>query len=294
MDADLYKPFKIVFKVLEKLGLWRKSDQTYRSFVSCCAFQFTLICIYVTAMMIYGFKAENLIDFVDSFSVGIATFTMALKTINFFIRIRGFGKFLENLNSLLDFSADPRFADRVHIRKEVNFAFKVYKIFFVSGMTTCSSSVLVPFFAHQLPFKAWFPFTTEYGTIGFWIASTYLVVHSFCIAAIDVALDILPVIFMSFAVGLLNELAARLSEIGKIDARTEFDGPGNMNKYLRERIKNYKTRKELVKCIEMHQKIKEFVMEIERNFAASMLIQGIMSSVILCMSAFTLSTVSKI
>jgi hypothetical protein len=54
----------------------------------------------------------------------------------------------------------------------------------------------------------------EYGTIGFWIASFYLAAAAFPIATIDITLDILPVIFMSFAVGFLNELAARLSEIG--------------------------------------------------------------------------------
>jgi hypothetical protein len=111
------------------------------------------------------------------------------------------------------------------------------------------------------------------------------------LSAIAMALGILPAIFMSFAVGLLNELAARLSEIGKIDAGTEFDGPGNMNKYLRERIKNYKTRKELVKCIEIHQKIKEFVKEIKESFAVAIFIQGLMSSVILCSTVFVITIV---
>jgi hypothetical protein len=49
-----------------------------------------------------------------------------------------------------------------------------------------------------------------------------LAAYAFVDALIDIPLDILPVVFTSFATGLLNELAERLSEIGNVEAGTEF------------------------------------------------------------------------
>jgi hypothetical protein len=289
MDAELFKPFEFIFKVLKKLGLWQDGNQTWRYFY--CGYTFHFICVYTffIFLFIYGLNAENFIDIVEPFGVGIAVFTLMLKSIIFFVNVRGFGKFLDNLNELLDFSADKTFADRARIRKEVNFAFNVFRGLSTTAVTTLASAILIPFFAHQLPYKAWFPFTTEYGTIGFWIGSFYMLIFSFPIGALDMIFSILPVISMSFAIGLLNELAERLSEIGKAVKLIEA-GPGqSKEKLIKPSSKQIK--EELIKCIEIHMKIKKYVKEIEENFSLTIFIQGIMSSVILCFCTFTMSTV---
>jgi hypothetical protein len=195
MDADFYNPFDRITKVLKSLGMWQDGNQTWRYFF--CGLFFHLICIYLYFILefIYGFNPNNsLVDSADALAVGFAVLTTALKSINFFIRVRSFGKYIDHLNELLNFSADEKFANRAHIRKEVNFAFKVYKFFWASAMTTCIIAAFVPFIAHKLPWQAWLPFNVEYDTIGFWIASFYLAAAAFPVATIDITLDILPVL----------------------------------------------------------------------------------------------------
>ena len=88
-----------------------------------------------------------------------------------------------------------------------------------------------------------------------------------------VALDMLPVFFMSAANGLLEELSERLSRIG--------ENQQNIQKDL----------KELLKCIEIHLKIKHFTKATGDMFSTTILIQGLLSSILLCSTAFSLSLV---
>lgn len=74
---------------------------------------------------------------------------------------------------------------------------------------------------------------------------------------------------MSFAIGLTDELSARLELIGS---------GGDSNK-------------ELKKCIEIHQDLKNYVKTIQDNFAAAILVQGFLSSIIMCTTVFTMSMV---
>ncbi|CRL02771.1 CLUMA_CG016015, isoform A [Clunio marinus] len=76
-----------------------------------------------------------------------------------------------------------------------------------SALVMCTAGVFVPFINHKLPYKVWFPFETdiEKNELGFWVASFLVVFNSFFGSAIDMALDILPVTFMAFEIGLLDE-----------------------------------------------------------------------------------------
>jgi hypothetical protein len=293
MNSELYKPFKWIFKVFKDLGMWQDGNQTWKYFIF--GFAFHLICneLYLLGLVISAFRVEKLPEKIEVFGYFILNFTVILKSFNFFAKVKVIVKLVYILNELLKFSADERFADRVHVRKQVAFAFKVYKMFWASAIISCTSAAFVPFVTHKLPYKS--SFIIENTEIGFWIVSVYLIAGSFFMSANCMALDILPVIFMSFAIGLTNELAERLSQVGinaETEAETSFNGPGNMNKLLRKKIRDYKTRKEFVKCIEIHKKIKEFTKEIEENFSAVIFIQGTASSIILCSSAFSMSIVS--
>jgi hypothetical protein len=154
MDAELYKPFELVFKVFKSFGMWQDGNQTWRYFFCGFAFHFCLIYVFFILEFIYGFRSDSLVNSIDALGVGFAVFAEAFKSINFFVKIRKIGKLLESLNELLKFSADERFADRAHIRKTVKFTLKVHKILWVTAMTSCVGGAFVPIFALQLPYKA--------------------------------------------------------------------------------------------------------------------------------------------
>ncbi|CRL02775.1 CLUMA_CG016006, isoform A [Clunio marinus] len=172
---------------------------------------------------------------------------------------------IDILNDLLNITQNYDLLSHELIRKQVAFSYKIYLMLWSSALVMCTAGVFVPFINHKLPYKVWFPFETdiEKNELGFWVASFLVVFNSFFGSAIDMALDILPVTFMAFAIGLLNELS--------------------------ERIKKVRTYDDLVQCVVIHRKIKLFVNEIYENFATAIFIQGIMSSLILCTGVFTMS-----
>lgn len=283
MDSELFKPFKLCFWVFKSAGMWQDGNQSWTYFIAGYLVHFVLIDIYLVCQFIYAFKAENLIDLVDALGLTTTYLSEICKCINFFAKLKLIKKLLETLEALLKFSADERFANRNHVRVQVAFSLKVYKMFWFSAFMTCCSGAFVPIFSHQMPYKVWFPFNTEYSSTGFWIASYYLVLNSFYVSAVDMALDILPVIFISFAIGLIDELSDRLAQVGNIQALMKVR---NSQKCEQQNIQ------ELINCIKIHKKITEFVGEIRSNFAVVIFAQGLMSSIILCTSAFTMSVVS--
>jgi hypothetical protein len=137
------------------------------------------------------------------------------KGANFFLKLKKIKKSLATLNEMLEFSADDRWKSREKLKARVKQCLKVYKVFWFLAYLNCGLAIFVPVFSHQLPEKFWFPFDTEKSSLGFWGAATYLIGDSFLAAVTDVTLDILPVVFMTFAIGLVEELTDRFKAIGK-------------------------------------------------------------------------------
>lgn len=286
MDAELYQPFKLCFWILKTVGMWQDGNQSWRYFFLGFLAHLCFLALYLMGF-IYTIKAETLVEFIDG--VGLSTLYLGIlcKSCNFFFNLKLIKKSLRTLENLLVLSSDLRFPIRSHVKVQVSLAFKTFKVFWLFACTTCFSAIFVPIFAHELPYKVWFPFETDNTTIVFWLASFYLVFNSFVLSAVDVALIILPVIFMSFATGLINELAERLSEIGN-ETKPKKSYYQNQLKTSHDK----RSLSELIICIKIHQNINEFVREIEENFSLATFIQGFLSSVILCTSAFTMSVVS--
>ena len=273
MDAELFKPFKLCISIFKTAGMWQDGNQTWAYFILGYLFHFTFLEVYTLLVAIYAFKAENLVDFVDAFCLTIALLAQIFKSVNFFYKLKLIIKQIETLDSILVFSADKRFERREKVRAQVAKAFLVFKVLLTTAAMTCLSAIFVPFMAHKLPYKIWLPFDTDYGTFGFWFSASLLIVNSYFIASTDMTLDILPVVFSSFIIGVIEELSSRLNDIGKLNESNEND----VN--------------ELIKCIEIQKKIKEFVNDTRSNFSTAILGQALMSSIILCTSAFLMSTV---
>lgn len=118
-------------------------------------------------------------------------------------------------------------------------------------------------------------FDTE---LKYYSAAVYNVLDTAVCCSIDITLTCLPVIFMGYAVALLEELSKRLTKIGEL-VKTH------------EGIEDNAWLTELVECVNLHLKIKEFTRNIEKHFSTIILVQGLMSSIIFCTSIYILSTV---
>lgn len=284
MNAELYKPFKLIFLIFKTTGMWQDGEQSWLYFIVGYLLHFFLIELCIVGEFIYAYNAKNLEDFIETMGLTMTYISEMFKCLNFFYKLRSIKKSVETLNLLLKFSSDERWESRGKIKSQVALVFKVIKAFWFSAYVTCISASLVPFLSHKLPYKVWFPFETINSETGFWIASIYLIFSSFVVSVVDISLDTLPVIFMTFAIGLINELSDRLVEIGNTEPTNSKNKSNNQDLDT----------KELVKCIKIHQKIKEFVEEIHGNFSTVILVQGLFSALMLCTGAFTMSTVSSL
>lgn len=290
MDAELYQPFKLYFQIFKAGGMWQDGNQSWMYFAYGHLVQLIFVELYIVGEFLYIYNAKDFVDFIQA-TILIPTFVaQLLKTINFFVKLRTIKQSFENLKSLLELSAPESFPHRERVRKEVAKGFKIFKAYYGLALMTCITGAVVSyevtFALHQLPYKLWFPFDTETSKIGFEVARLYLVLTPFVVSIFDATLDILPVVFMTFAIGLVKELSDRLAEVGKIK---EVGGKGSTK---RQQATPADAEVELIKCIEIHQRILEYVAEIKHNFSAAIFMQGFMSSLTLCTCAFTMSVVS--
>lgn len=274
MDSELFKPFKLCFAILKFYGMWQDGNQSWIYFAFGYLAHIIGIQVYMMFQFVFAILSENLLDFTEAVTLAITNLAMVFKCFNFFMKIKNIIKSLEVLKTLLELSV-PKDENnkRDLLRSRVNFGYKIFKIFWSTVILTCVVSTIPPFVSHQLPYKIWFPFDTKNSEFGFWAAFAIMSVNSPYVAFVDCALDILPVIFITFAIGLIDELSARIELFG-----------------LSDDIESSKI--ELKKCIEIHKSIKSYIAMIQDNFAIATLLQGLLSTVIMCTSAFTMSTVS--
>jgi hypothetical protein len=150
MDAELKKPIDVIFKVFKTMGMWQDGKQTWRYFICGSLFHIFTLYLFLALALMHMISADNLVDFASS-NVGFTCcLTVALKGINFFVRVRKVDKLIASLESLLKFSADKNHPERVHVKKEVDFAFKIYKVFLAASMASCITAMFIPFLTHEL------------------------------------------------------------------------------------------------------------------------------------------------
>jgi hypothetical protein len=92
------------------------------------------------------------------------------------------------------------------------------------------------------------------------------------------------VILIAIVIGMLNELSTRIINFDNVESTSNEMSSLNQPK-------NEKHLEELIKCIEIQKRVKILSDGITKHFGIIILIQGFLSSLTLCVSAFTLSTV---
>jgi hypothetical protein len=126
----------------------------------------------------------------------------------------------------------------------------------------------------------------------FLLAAIYDGVGALIGATVNLSLDCLPVIFMSYIVALLRELSRRLEKIGTEKEENIDLSSKQIPKKTSSKDMEKHHLKELIVCVGMHLKIKKITTDMEKIFSITILVQGLMSSVIFCMTVYLLSKVS--
>jgi hypothetical protein len=276
MNEDLGKPFKLAFAIMKNAGMFHDGRQSRRYTIFGYIGIILITQIYWIQCLLYALKTPK---FEESIEIGGHTMTnlaYMLKFWNFHLKLKKIIKSVDDLDDLLKFSEDLRWKSREVIKRRITSAIRIHKVFWGSGWITCFVASFTPFVNHEPSYKVWMPFDIESSGIYFWISSTYTSIVVLILSVTVITLDMIPVYFMAYAAGLTEELASRLRKIG--DESSDPKKTPNMEK-------------DLIKCIQIHQKIISFVGDVKENFSLAIFLQGFASSVIICSSAYAMSMV---
>lgn len=116
----------------------------------------------------------------------------------------------------------------------------------------------------------------------YYAAAVYNMLDSLVCASLNIALDSVPVIFMSYTIAMVHELSKRLEKIGE-------DKIEEKQRKSQSRDRNMT---ELMKCVEIHLNLKGFSSQIVRRFSLMIFFQGMISSLIICTCIYIISLVT--
>ena len=280
------------------MGMWqeRTSSKKYKFYGTIMH----LINIDLYLAMQFGYliiKLESVKDLSNVLSILFSYIALLLKSLNFIYQLENIKRLIQTLKELIEFSANEKYKSRSKMIQQTKSVQKVFNLFWFFCILTCIVSGFIPFFYttaenKRLPNKLWLPFKYTTDSYWYWILTYYQILNSLFYSGVLVALDILPVVFMSFVASLVDELALRISNIGceheQIEnADTKIRSIKTI--HIEQQIRHAANKMELRKCIENHLKIKAFVGKIRSIFSTMIIIQGLMSTIILCTCAFTLT-----
>jgi 7tm Odorant receptor len=203
---------------------------------------------------------------------------MLLKSINFITHIGEIKLLFDTIETVLE--KDPM---SEKFKKRIQTVDKVFKFFWASAVMTTVLGSLIPFVTHELAYRMWFPYDYNNNDVLFWISASFQIFESCSYCGLDMVLNMVPVFFMVYILGMLEQLCDRLDELKR---RKTLNPDGSIN-----RFESNNNSKEFLKCIEYHLNILQIKKRVEKIFSTVLLLQGLMSTLILCTTSYALTIV---
>jgi hypothetical protein len=278
MDKDMKRPFEFCFNVLKFYGLWIDGEEkrSYR------IYGITLIIFcqigFVISMFSGVLQRGITLETVETISFGITGVSGLLRILDFLAKI----KLIKYLYTSINVITIKHVKNDNFIRKRVKTFFMIHISQGILAITSIVSGDFVSIQSKTLPYTIGVPFDTENNEIGFWAAYSYLFITLKYVAPIYPCLGALPVFFMNFAIGLMEDFNERLKNFGLV-VGSESGGS----------VENEVMENEIKEIVETHEVIKNFVKQISEIFRLTFFIKSIVGSIILCTSLFVIPLVSN-
>lgn len=273
--SEVFRPPFFVFKFL---GLWQTKSSTWKYRIYGLLSNVLTIQLFSFFQFLYFFHLQDIQSFTDCLSVFVTTFGECIKTFNFLYNRNNLLNLIETCKLLIKKSEYEGNKTHSRIRLHVKRATQTFYFLCISAIVTCLLSTLVPIIhrvERKLAFPIYIPFVDPKSSdLMFLIVAAYQMTPIF-ICSMVAAFDMLAIFFMAFAIGLIEELSVRIELIGY-----NCNGPDEQYK-------------ELIECMKIHQQIKLFVSGIQNHLSTFIMVQGFMSSLIICSTAFMLTLVTQ-
>lgn len=267
MDVDLLKPLDQCFEIWKFIGFYNDGKQSWKRSILGFLFFMTMTPVVAIGEIIRLRNSKNFEEAVEALSIVIPTLIFILQIINIQKQLASLIPMKNKIEEIFAFSQEKRFKNQ-KLQQKIRIVLRILQIFIgncylITIMITCS---LVIFKTN--PYNA-FGVRYEDSPFKFYLSGVHLVVTSLHANLVITFVNLLPIIYMSYASGFLEELADRFQTIG---TEPDYD------------------KDELVKCIKIHRLIIEFVKEIKSNFGFLIFCQCVLSQLIISLIIFNSST----
>lgn len=274
MDFDIFFPLRIPLKIMKVFGFWHNKDSSWVFILYGISMHLIFVDVFLALQFGYLFKFETFEDFAN-LMVLFPTFLSAfIKSLNMFYNINEIRNLIDFIQTILE-----RQKLNENFKSHLKGADRVFKIFWIVALISCAMGVTVPFQAHELPYKMLTLSNYQSNEYLFWISALYQLIVTTSICGAVTVWDTLSVIFMSYIAGMLEHLGERLHALSKADDSMSVEG-------------EMKFTSELKSCVDYQLNILELTRQVEKIFSSVLLAQGLMSTLILCTTSFTLTIVS--
>lgn len=268
-SLDLLATFKSLRKLLKLFGLWREENSSTLLILRSILLHLLFIEVYLLHQFIYIFKLNDVAELSKLLKMCITYVALFLKSMNFVWKFRKIASLEKSLETLFQ-----RSACEWHCRIEKTFPYvnrirRIFNVLWISSLTVvCLGLVfaVVNRSEKNLQDKMWIPFDYKASEILYLVVAFYQFCGALYACTINTALDIYPVFCLSILTSATDDLKKQLQAV--------------------------KTHEEIVRSADKHQLIKRCSDEIRFIFSPVILAQAVCSSIILCTTAFSLSTVS--
>lgn len=283
---DYLLPLKVPFKIFSISFLMQRTNASKFYKIFGVFSHFFLVEMIMLGEIVYMFKAKDLVDFSDVTSITFTYVLLCVKSISFIKNIEAIFGLLEELKGLILICEEIGDKSMENMKSRMLQVRRFFRIFWGSCLSACFFGGIVPIATYiadprppfKIGFKVWTPFDHECNIIGFIVVTIYELIDPPICCGMVAATDTLPIFFFNAASGLIEELCETLKQIGS-KSKDELDDEESL--------------KQLEKCIDFHLKLKSFISKAESIFSPMILVQGAISLLILCTTAFTLSKVCQ-
>lgn len=278
MSFDYFSGFKIPLILLKTLGIWqqRTSSRCYRLYGILLHLVFVEFFLFSHTVHAIGMFMNGSIKHLSAaLTILFTWFSMTFKSYWIMTKITKLEEMMVNLKLLLEMSSFGTDGARPKLKAKIIRVTQISKMFYVSAFFVCSMAVVQSIICYKernLLNETWFFVDHKQDAWIYWTLEIYQCLMSFYGVCLGVSFDIIPVIFMRFGSALLDEVSMEISSKSKCEREEEM-------------LKN------LEKCMECHIKTKSFIEDISKHLSFFFLLQALLSTVVLCTSAFLLTIV---
>jgi 7tm Odorant receptor len=216
MAINWMEPFDKIIKLLEMFGLWLDKSSSKCLIAVAVLLHVALNDLIVIFGIIYIVNVRTVEDLSDAVGVIPLMLISCIRTIHFAGNKNRIESMMKDMKELIEEDSWIENQNGSKLKKRIIKIGKIYKIFFASAMAEMIIGSLNPFFTHKLTIKMWIPYDYSNNETLFWLTVAYHNIAGYYIVPITIMTEIVPIYFMSYLTGIIEELSKRMEKICEV------------------------------------------------------------------------------